>query len=439
MFGLFKKGVDQACLQSAGQQAAIHLMRSIKLYSDLNEIDQYRIEEAINKSVEAQIITVQVALSILNYTIQDAYYEAGLASPLKGMPKFRMTTDDTRKALRLVLSGFKICKANLDMRYRYMCVANLMTDEERALDSQIAEWSQNAVRDVFENDLKFIDTTWVGMIVNSSIEFIQNISTMKSNSENIIAKNPAHLHKIDVDEITSEFRQCWKSAGSHIQSKAPKHEFFWLKSDLQTPLLSHFAFRVRNQIFFVLVETSENLNAPGNLAGLRRIAEGCEGHACILPMKMGPEDRWTPVNPGWGLLDADSRISVDPMQLLSNVKIEMTDWELHDFAVQVVTNAIKNDGKNVIASLADPAVDPSVWFEGDRGPEWVIVRAARYPDSPSLPKNVSEITASCKAVSNHGNFAPVTVTSEVRSTPLWRGSEMQVRYTGLLPADIIST
>ena len=77
------------------------------------------------------------------------------------------------------------------------------------------------------------------------------------------------------------------------------------------------------------------------------IADGYAGHACIMPMqRVGAE--WKPTESGWGLIDACSHL----------------------------------------------LVNPSTWFVGDAGPEWVIVRAVRYPETEAYyPPNMADITA----------------------------------------------
>ena len=44
-------------------------------------------------------------------------------------------------------------------------------------------------------------------------------------------------------------------------------------------------------------------------------------------------------------------------------------------------------------SLSDnPAVNPSLWFVGDAGPEWVVIRAARFPEREApRPANFATI------------------------------------------------
>ena len=79
----------------------------------------------------------------------------------------------------------------------------------------------------------------------------------------------------------------------------------------------------------------------------------------------------------------------------------MSDWELHDFFVQVVRDYIAEKlGRQLISSQGNPHVDPSIWFVGDNVPEWVVVRAVKIPDKEAMfSSNLSAIAASCARMS----------------------------------------
>jgi hypothetical protein len=150
---------------------------------------------------------------------------------------------------------------------------------------------------------------------------------------------------------------------------------------------------------------------------------------------------WVPDNPGWGLLDARTKARINPIDLVTDEKIEMTDWELHDFAVQVVRDQLIKEGRKLMSTQGNPAVDPSIWFVGDsKGPEWVVVRAVRYPSKDAhRPPNWSSIAERCRQLSDVGHFASVAfvssdqpfATADERPIPLWRGYGVYVNYRGL--------
>lgn len=249
------------------------------------------------------------------------------------------------------------------------------------------------------------------------------------------------MHRIDTEDHGSEFERCWKAAGKHIQGMAQGPLHSWLKADLNPPFLAHLSFRLGNQLFFIRLEDVDGrLETPGNRSGLAAISSGCNGYACIMPMQLLSRG-WEPAAAGWSLMDANTHKAIDPLACVTDQKIEMTDWELHDFSVQVVKDHLRKSGRSLISWQGNPAVVPSIWFEGDAGPEWVVVRAARYPSlTAPAPGNWQAISDACAEQGDTGHFASVVVASAddafdpsgtIPATPLWRGYGMMVRFAGL--------
>jgi len=255
------------------------------------------------------------------------------------------------------------------------------------------------------------------------------------------------MHTIEMHEASEEFARCWKSARLHIQTKAQGPLHSWLKADLSPPFLDHLSFRMGNQLFFIRIEDVEgHMKVPGSPTGVLSIADGCKGHACLMPMRRR-EGEWIADASDWGLVDARSGQSIDPVALVTDEKIEMTDWELQDFAVQVVRDHVDEKLKFQLMSWqGNPNVDPSIWFVGAQGPEWIVVRAVRFPEKEAtLPANIRDIANSCSHMSNIGHFASVAVansddafdtTGGVPALPLWRGHGMFVRFEGLVPTKV---
>ena len=97
-----------------------------------------------------------------------------------------------------------------------------------------------------------------------------------------------------------------------------------------------------------------------------------------------------------------------------------------------------------MSTNSDPEVNPSIWFVGKDGPEWVVVRAVRYPTNPAaLPDNLSDIAKNCARLSEKGHFASFQVANAESFTehddeddifPLWRGHKLRAFFDGLVPA-----
>ncbi len=249
------------------------------------------------------------------------------------------------------------------------------------------------------------------------------------------------MHQIPMNEVSPDFAECWQAAGRHLQQQG-QGAINWLRAHLHPPMLEHLSFRLGNQLFFVCLD-AEGV-APysaGTARALRAVADGCRGHACVMPMRKTPSG-WQVAAPGWGLLDMATKQPVTPPALITDDKIEMSAWELQDFAVQSVRDLLEKEGRKLMSWQGNPEVDPSLWFVGDRGPEWVVVRAVRYPKKDaSPPGNWAAIAQQCAHLSSVGHFASVAVanaddtfdSAKGSPMPLWRGHGMYVSYEGLKP------
>lgn len=249
------------------------------------------------------------------------------------------------------------------------------------------------------------------------------------------------MYEIAMHDVTEDFASCWQSSAKHIQNSAQGGLRGWLKADLEPPFLEHLSFQLGNQLFFIRIEDADRrLAVPGTREGLLSIADGCHGHPCILPMQRR-EGAWFPFYRGWGLVDARTGVPVEPPALVNNALIEMTDWEIHDFAVQIVAAHIKENGRQIMSIQGNPGVNPSIWFIGDKGPEWVVVRATRFPELEAPPpKNLADIAKNCERLGKIGHFASVSVanmhnsdsTGRQSSQALWRGHPIATHFRGLV-------
>jgi hypothetical protein len=187
-------------------------------------------------------------------------------------------------------------------------------------------------------------------------------------------------------------------------------------------------------------DADASLSIPGSMTGLLAIADGCKGHPCIMLMRR-EGGVWLPISPSWGLVHARSSQPVHRRHWLQPNPIEMTHWELHDFAVQIVRDHLAKAGRKVMTWVGQPGIDPSLWFVGDSGREWVVVRSVRYPlPRADRPANWDQIVERCARLGKVGHFASVSVASGDETfdpkgaapvTPLWRGHALLVKYAGL--------
>src|SRR5262249_27472469 len=129
-------------------------------------------------------------------------------------------------------------------------------------------------------------------------------------------------------------------------------------------------------------------------------------------------------------------------------RIEMTEWELLDFAIQIVRNHLAKARRKLMSWTSHPEVNPSIWFFGDSGPEWIVVRAVRYPQMEAKPpENWQQIAERCARLGKVGHFASVSVANAddtfdlsgpLPAMPLWRGHRMLARFEGLVSGPVQS-
>lgn len=248
------------------------------------------------------------------------------------------------------------------------------------------------------------------------------------------------MYEIEQGELPQSFIEAWQCAGVHIQKMGQK-QVNWLRATLNPPIAEHLSFRLGNQLFFIYVDV-EALPFVGKRQSLfLDVAHEARATPCVL--KMGRKHgAFEPNFPAWGLINAMTGQAVNPTGMVSNERIEMSDWELHDFAIQIVRSHLEKEEKNVFSAQSSLHIDPSIWFEYKNSPHFVVVRAARYPNKKARrPANIEDIKQSCAKMSQVGFFASVTVAnandpfdpSREIITPLYRGQGMIVNFEGLEP------
>lgn len=246
------------------------------------------------------------------------------------------------------------------------------------------------------------------------------------------------MYVIEQEPFPEEFQRAWSFAGQHLDQQAGPG-LQWLQAWLTAPVAEHLAFRMGNQIIFIFVEVDDWLTFDRDQHRLF-IDASREANAvpCLMPMQSRGEV-YRPVLPGWGLKHAVTGAMVDPVALVSDELIEMSDWEVHDLAIQVVRDQLRGEGKEPWSWQSSRQIDPSLWFDDEEGPAWVVVRAVRYPETDAAPPDdMDAIREAMNHVTQRGFFAAVAVASAEDpldpgkgARPLYRGHAMNVRFGGL--------
>lgn len=245
------------------------------------------------------------------------------------------------------------------------------------------------------------------------------------------------LLDLSTQDLTDTFAAAWGVARRHLPA-ASQGSLVWLRASLHDPLIVHLSFRLGNQLFFVFVHVEEGPEFEG---GNRRLfleaAAAANAHACLFPMAKPDGAPPAPETPGWGLLDAETHVPVNPAALVGAERIELSDWEVHDLAVQTVCNQLRASGARVESWHSYLGIHPSVWFEQGGQIHWVVVAGQRWPARAALRPKGSDGMAG--RLPGDGHFASVVLASgdqDVTSSipePLYRGEPLQVSYAGLEP------
>lgn len=244
------------------------------------------------------------------------------------------------------------------------------------------------------------------------------------------------LYMVASVPASDAFMRCWQAAGSHVNASARDENLIWIKTDLSPPLLEHLSFRIKNQIYLVrVIDIDGKVNSQGTTAGLIHHAQQWSGVPCLLPMRLG-NGEWEPANPGWGLIHAQDKTPVHPPELASDTPVEMTDWELYDFAVMCVRRYIEDTlGKRVASYCNNPLINPSIFFEDEEGLEWIVVRVERDEKGGQRPRDAMLTQAMLRDNGYPaGHFASIGVVSpDGPDQPLIRGTGLRVHFKKLEP------
>jgi hypothetical protein len=225
-----------------------------------------------------------------------------------------------------------------------------------------------------------------------------------------------------------EFARCVSAAVEHIKWQFQDPLRSWLKTDLIPPFLEHFSFRFGNQLFFVLCEdVSGEENFPSSRETLLNLAIVSRGNPCLMPMER-IQDSWQPSEAGWGLLDLRTGEYVNPLNMVTDERIEMTDYEIYSAAIEYLKESYLSSGNQVIFANCNPRMDPGFWYTDSEGTKTITVRAVRYPVLyADLPDNWPAICTEAAHRSMSGTFLSIGfMNCKEPDGPLWRDEPFNI-------------
>lgn len=252
--------------------------------------------------------------------------------------------------------------------------------------------------------------------------------------------------QIPMHQPSKAFEECWLAAGRHLASQVDTGTLSFFRASLAPPILEHLSFRLGNQIFFVHVrDEARKVRHPSDLRACKHAADMAKGIPCIMDMRQQNDGQWLPTHGGWGLRHPFTRKEIDPVGLISDGLVEISNWELQDFCVQVVKDEIKEHGGQILSWNSNPEVMPSIFFvDSSDQHHFVVVCSARSPDTPEPPANILETQNRVAQQTTSGYLALVEVEPDTAleekengdstgSGQLYRGHPYMVTYSGLEP------
>lgn len=198
-------------------------------------------------------------------------------------------------------------------------------------------------------------------------------------------------------EITPEFEECWYAAGQHLNLRIRDSGASWLRAELPV-FREHLSFALGNQLFFIqLIDVDDPKNGWWHPARLTRAVEDANGIGCLMPM-MRQGSTWTPAEPGWGLIDVSTHSSLIPAERVTEERILMTAWEIHDVGIQIARQHLESNGWTVTSWQSDLEVNPSI-FAGKDGQlcGFVVRNSNKGPNKAARPENSKQIAAQLRS------------------------------------------
>lgn len=229
--------------------------------------------------------------------------------------------------------------------------------------------------------------------------------------------------------------------------------FKWLKSEITHPSFDNLTFAYKNSVFSVVIEIIDKISSTFTKEHKEHLLKVCEANnliPCTFKLKLifkdsnylgrliGNKEKFDyelmPLEQGWNLYDVRTSQKINPLNMASDEKIRMSEWELSNFAIQIVKDYMKKEGNEIISFCDLTDINPQIWFKNKEGEiGWVIAKHIKNDSDLDYRKWVGLEEKSPFLKQFDGYFASVqfySVNTNSRSD-LYRGDGMYVRYIGL--------
>ena len=251
---------------------------------------------------------------------------------------------------------------------------------------------------------------------------------------------------LDRPEPGRQFLEDRMRAGAHIEQNIKKFyglaenensDFRWIKTDLSYPSFDDFTFGYKSSIYSVLVQrvalNGHSYKIQDTGGRIDRLIHECRNNnlvPCIFPVL---NENGRPMMPqSWNLINALTWKPADPMKQSSSELAEVSEWEFMNWAVQIVSDYLRNEGLKRLSYCDVLGITPQIWFEDEDGREcWIEVICAKYPNTGS--EKHSDYSKWPTEVTSHKGFrAEVSfANAETLSGKIYRTQGADVNFKGI--------
>lgn len=254
--------------------------------------------------------------------------------------------------------------------------------------------------------------------------------------------------KVERPEESKEYLKARDIAGYQIQQmfknegEFSPQSFHWVKAELTSPSFDDFSFGYKNQVFSVLIDpvspvkrifrsaTIESFLSDERRSRFLSTAEENNLVPCLFPMY---RDGLRPMTTGWYLLNAKTHEWIKPLELATDERTPMSEWEKNNFAIQVVIQQMEKEGNKILSFCDVIGVEPQIWFENNKGERcWVLVKYLFDSADNDYHKWIGLENLSPTLKKYDGFFAGVEFRNAYDFSPcLYRGEPANINFRGL--------
>lgn len=243
--------------------------------------------------------------------------------------------------------------------------------------------------------------------------------------------------RIDIPNFSPEFVKARFIAGNiindHMEAeKTSKYanpgDWRWIKTKLAWPAFDHMTFGFKNQVFCVVVDLIKNGKSTASKDLLSNLIRECAYNNLIPCVSRIKVPSMSPSGKGWNLISAEDGTPIRPTAMATEERIPLSEWELDNWAVSIVTERLESDGFEILSYSDLLGYAPQIWFNGRDGkPNWLRVKHSLYP----LRAEKDAFEAAPNFVRYKGWETEVVFKAQPGESKIYRNEPAQAQFMGM--------